>query len=243
MSDLSRKQGVTADDDRNLVLVDGDFQEADLDDKIWLFWERNRPLLVGGAVLLFLAGLGFLGYRAVRQYRADAVGADYAQAVTPEMKVAFAERHVGRPLAALAVLEAADAAYAGGDYAGAAKRYAQAVDYAAAAGAPAAIVDARAPVAAGLAEIRAGRTEEGLKRLRAVADDTLAPKAAKLHALYSLAEYACGEKDFAKARTLLDRFDREATGNPAWTRSDSPKSLLVRAFPELTAAAPAPAAK
>lgn len=240
MSDFSRKSRAAADDDRNLVLVDGDFQEADLDDKIWLFWERNRAYLAGGAAAIFIAGLGFLAFRAARDYRVELIGADYAQATTPEMKIAFAERNMGQPLAAFAALEAADAAYAKGDYAGAAKRYAQAADYAALAAPRAPVVAVRAPVAAGLAEIRAGRVEAGVKRLQAVADYTASPVGARLHALFCLAERACGEKDFAKARTLLDRFDREASGDPAWNRPDSPKALLIRAFPELTVA---PAAK
>lgn len=243
MSDNTRKKAVPADDDRNLVLVDGDFNEADLDDKIWLFWERNRNYLVFSAVAIFAAGIGYIGIQAIRAHHARSIGADYAIAETPELKVNFAERNRGEPLAAMAALEAADAAYAKSDYDEASRRYALAGELAALAGAKAKPVAVRATVSAALCEIRAGRAEAGLKRLEAVAADPLAEKASKCHALFSLAEYACGQKDFAKARDYLNRFDRDSAGAAGWSSPAGPKARLVQAFPELLAAdVPAPAA-
>lgn len=241
MSDNTRKKAVPADDDRNLVLVDGDFNEADLDDKIWLFWERNRGYLVFSAVAIFVAGLGYIGVQAFRAQHARGIGAAYAVAETPELKVGFAERHRGEPLAALAALEAADAAYAKSDYAEAARRYALAGELAALAGAKAKPVAVRAPVSAALCDLRAGREEAGLKQLEAIASAATADKAAKCHALFALAEHACGRKDFAKARDYLDRFDRDSAGAAGWASGSGPKAMLMRVFPELLAAE-APAA-
>ena len=45
----------SAGDDRNLVLVDDDFQDADFEDKVWLFWRRHGKKTVAIAALVFFA--------------------------------------------------------------------------------------------------------------------------------------------------------------------------------------------
>ncbi len=246
-----KKTNAIADDDRNLVLVDGDFSDADLDDRMWLLWERYKTVALIGAGVLFVAGIGFITWRSLRATHAETLGAEYNTATTAELKMTFAERNPGEPLAAVAALESADAAYAKADYKEAANRYGRTALFAGAAGPKAALVSARALIGSAVCEIRSGNAAEGVKRLLAIADTAPTEQNASLraHALFLLAENACGEKDFVSARKFLDRLDRETTDAIAWSLPSSPKSQLARAFPELltagaaTSVAPSPEKK
>lgn len=250
MSDHSSKKPLPADDDRNLVLVDSDFSDADLDDRAWLLWERRKKIILLSAGVIFAAGMAFISWRSLSASKAEALGAEYNAISDPALKLAFAERHAGEPLAAFAALESADAAYAKGDYAEAASRYGRTVALASSVRPRVAAVLARARIGAAVSEIRAGRADEGLKLLGEIADTLSNPAALRAHALFLLAEHACGEKKFDRARNFLNRIDLEASGSAEWTLPSSsvrmnPKSLLIDSFPELKteAAAPAPAAK
>lgn len=245
MSASNKKNAGLADDDRNLVLVDGDFSDADLDDRMWLLWERYKLVALVGAGVLFVAGIGFISWRSLRASHAETLGAEYNTATTPELKMTFAERNPGEPLAAVAALESADAAYAKTDYKEAGNRYGRAALFADAAKPKAPLVSARALIGFAICEIRSGNTAEGVKRLTAIADTAPSEQNASLraHALFLLAENACGEKDFVAAKKYLDRLDRETTDALAWSLPSSPKSQLARAFPELLTVGTAPATK
>jgi hypothetical protein len=245
MSASNKKNAGLADDDRNLVLVDGDFSDADLDDRMWLLWERYKTAALLGAGVLFVAGISFIAWRSLRASHAETIGAAYNTATTPELKMTFAERNQGEPLAAVAALESADAAYTKADYKEASNRYGRAALFADTAKPRAALVSARALIGSAVCEIRSGNTAEGVKRLTAIADTAPNEQNASLraHALFILAENACGEKDFVSAKKYLDRLDRETTDALAWSLPSSPKSQLTRAFPELLTVGAAPATK
>lgn len=244
MSASKKKNAGLADDDRNLVLVDGDFSDADLDDRMWLLWERYKTAAILGASVLFVAGIGFIAWRSLRATHAETIGAEYNTATTPELKLTFAERNQGDPLAAVAALESADAAYAKGDYKEAANRYGRAARFADAANPKAELVSARALIGSAVCEIRSGNAAEGVKQLLAIADTAPNERNASLraHALFLLAENACGAKDFVAAKKFLDRLDRETTDSISWSLPSSPKAQLIRAFPELLTAGDAPSA-
>ncbi len=233
MRDNSSKKAVPADDDRNLVLVDSDFSDADLDDRAWLIWERHKKVILAVAGVTFVAGMAFISWRSLRATKAETLGAEYNAVTDPALRMSFAERHPGEPLAAFAALEASDAAYAKADYAEAAARYGRTVALAEAVTPPPASILARASIGAAVSEIRAGREAEGLARLNALADSPAGERALRAHALFLLAEHACGKKDFAKARGFLDRIDRENAEALGWTTGTNPKSILIDAFPEL----------
>ena len=58
MAEDSSKKRPPSDDDRNLVVVDEDFANADAEDRLWLFWERNKNLIVRGTTAVVLAIIG-----------------------------------------------------------------------------------------------------------------------------------------------------------------------------------------
>ena len=230
-----KKKAAPADDDRNLVLVDGDFSDADLDDRFWLIWERYKLLFIGGAIILFVGGVSLIAWFAYRSSRTERVGAEYLAAATPEDKMRFAELHRADAAGALAALEAADAAYAKADYKEAVSRYGRAADFAADASAGDRTVLNRALIGAAVSELRSGDSAAGVKRLAGIAGDVTREPSVRAHANFLLAEEACGRRDFTAARKFIDAID-SLKGAEGWNSPRSPKLVLIDAFPELKGA-------
>lgn len=240
-----KKKAVTEDDDRNLVLVDSDFSDADLDDRFWLIWERYKLVFLGAAIGLFVLGLASIAWVSLRDSKTQRLGAEYLAAKTPEDRMTFAELRRDEPVGALAALEAADASYAKGDYKEAANRYGRAATFAESASAGDRTVLNRALIGAAVSEIRSGDSASGVKHLGEIAGNLGRDASVRSHANFLLAEEACGRRDFVAARGFLDAIDR--LGAEGWVGSQDPhhpKQELINAYPELKApAAPvAPAA-
>jgi hypothetical protein len=238
MSDDSAKKRPPADDDRNLVVVDEDFANADAEDRLWLFWERNKTLIVRGSSLVILAILSAIGHHFWQQARREEVGAEYAACQDEAARRSFAARHPGDPLAAVALAEVGDDLKRAGKLADAAKAYDAAALAAGQAGdAPAVRALAlRARLYAGLV-----RTEMGDKSaeaaVAAVADEPSAPETLRGFAMLSLANLAVARGDSAEAAKWLNAMDKRLRPGNVW---QDDKSFLVRSEPSLTSA---PAAK
>lgn len=116
-----KKTGAAAGDDRNLVLVDDDFQDADFEDRVWLFWQRHGKQTIAAAAAVFLAIIGVIVYVEVSKMRLAALQAEYSAAETVEQKLAFARANESDPLAGTAYFAA------GGELA-AAEKFAEAAD-------------------------------------------------------------------------------------------------------------------
>ena len=243
MCALKKKKPGLEDDDRNLVLVDGDFSEADLDDRAWLIWERyKRGILIGSAVV-FVAGLGAILWNSLRASHAENLAAEYARLTKPTDRMGFAERNRGETIGAFAAVEAADDAYKAGDLKVAGDRYAVAADIAKALRPVPDALLGRAVAGRAVCAFRTGDTAGAKLKLETIANDGAIADGVRAHALYLLAQNACGEKDFATAKKYADRIDK-LTGAAGWQASGSPKAELVAAFPELLkVAGVAPAAK
>ena len=74
--DSSNKQP-PAGDDRNLVVVDEDFVNADTEDRLWLFWERNKGIIVKGTFGVVVGILAFLAYFFWNESRREALGEEF----------------------------------------------------------------------------------------------------------------------------------------------------------------------
>ncbi len=71
--DRSSKQP-PAGDDRNLVVVDEDFVNADAEDRLWLFWERNKGVIVKATTAVVVGILGYLAFFFWNESRREAPG-------------------------------------------------------------------------------------------------------------------------------------------------------------------------
>lgn len=238
MSDDSAKQRPPADDDRNLVVVDEDFQNADAEDRLWLFWERNKTLIVRGSALVILGILAAIGHHFWQEAQREEVGAEYAACQDEAARRAFAARHSGDPLAAVALAEVGDDLKRAGKLAEAAKAYDEAAAAAGKAGDSPVVrsLALRARLYAGLTRSELG--EKGAEAaVAAIADEPSAPETVRGFAMLSLANLAIARGDSAEAAKWLNAMDKRLRPGSVW---QSDKAFLVRSEPSLTNA---PAAK
>lgn len=201
-------------DDRNLVVVDDDFAQADAEDRLWLFWERHRSAVVGSVAAVVIGLVAWFAYRAWDDARQEAVHQAYAALADDGARRAFSAEHAGTPLATAALLTIADDLQSKGKPA--AKAYAEA---AASDPGPSRAGQAllwRARLYAGLLAIDEGAKADGLARLAEVAEAGSAPDAIRGPAFLALAQDAIAAKDTPRAREWLDKMDRLLGPDHPW---------------------------
>jgi hypothetical protein len=237
--DSSNKQP-PAGDDRNLVVVDEDFVNADTEDRLWLFWERNKGIIVKGTFGVVVGILAFLATFFWNESRREALGEEFTSCQDESARRAFAARHPGEALAAVAITDVADDLKKAGKFTDAAKAYDEANRLTALAGkAPAiAALGTRARLYAALCRLEAGEAGAD-KAIAAVADDVTAPETLRGFAMLTLANLAVAKGDSAEATKWLNAMDKKLRAGHVW-KSD--KEALVQSEPALIAPA-APAAK
>lgn len=237
--DRSNKQP-PAGDDRNLVVVDEDFVNADTEDRLWLFWERNKDLIVKGTVGLVVGILAFLAYFFWNESRREALGEAFTACQDEAARRAFAAAHPGEALAAVAMTDVADDLKKAGKFAEAAKAYDEAGRLAGLAGKSPAIaaLGTRARLYSALCGLETGAPGAD-KAIAAVADDVNAPETLRGFAMLTLANVAVAKGDSAEATKWLNAMDKKLRAAHVW-KSD--KEALVQSEPSLIAPA-APTAK
>jgi hypothetical protein len=237
--DRSNKQP-PAGDDRNLVVVDEDFVNADTEDRLWLFWERNKDVIVKGTFAVVVGILAFLAYFFWNESRREALGEAFTACQDEAARRAFAAAHPGETLAAVAMTDVADDLKKAGKFADAAKAYDEANRLAGLAGKSPAVaaLATRARLYSALCGLETGAAGAD-KAIAAVADDANAPETLRGFAMLTLANVAVAKGDTAEATKWLNAMDKKLRAGHVW-KSD--KEALVQSEPSLVAPA-APAAK
>ena len=113
----------SAGDDRNLVLVDDDFQDADFEDKVWLFWRRHGKKTIAIATLIFFAALAVIVYTQAKKMHVVSLQNDYAALKTDDERRAFARENTADPMAGTIFFALGNNLFREGKYAEAAEDY------------------------------------------------------------------------------------------------------------------------
>lgn len=229
-----------AGDDRNLVVVDDDFVNADAEDRLWLFWERHKALIVQTTTAVVVGILGFLAFFFWNEGQRAELGVEFTACQDEAARRSFALRHPGEPLAAVAMVDVADELKRAGKFAEAAPAYDEAGRLAGLVGKSpaAAALGTRARLYSALCRLEAG--EAGASQgIAAVADDVNAPETLRGFAMLTLANVAISQGDTAEAARWLNAMDKKLRATHVW-KSD--KEMLVRSEPALLAP-PGPTAK
>lgn len=205
-----KKTGAAAGDDRNLVLVDDDFQDADFEDRVWLFWQRHGRQTIAAAAAVFLAIIGVIVYVEVSKMRLAALQAEYSAAQTVEQKLAFARANESDPLAGTAYFAAGGEFADDGKFTEAANAFANAARVFSAKKDFSAMRD-RAVVSQAASLARAGTpgapeaADALLKKLAGTPD---ADPLYRGQAMYELASNALARGNTAEARLWINEMDR-----------------------------------
>lgn len=229
-----------AGDDRNLVVVDEDFVNADTEDKLWLFWERHQGTIVRTATAIVVGIIAYLAYFFWHESRQQDIGIEFTACQDEAARRAFAKSHEGEPLAAVALIEVADDLKKAGKFPEAAKAYDEAGRLAGLAGKAPAVttlaVRARLYAALSRQETGDAKAEESII---AVAEDVSAPETLRGFAMLTLVNNAVAKGDKAKATQWLNAMDKRLRVGHIW---NSDKAMLVQTEPSLVLPlTPAPA--
>jgi hypothetical protein len=217
-----------AGDDRNLVAADATIAVS-FEDKLHLFWDKNRNaiLLLCVGIALVIVGKGIWEY--LEREKEIKIGQAYAAATTPEQLKAFAAANPGHALEAVAQIRMADDAYKAGKSAEAVAGYEKAI---------AVLKDdplaARAKIGVALAHFQAGKVADATKVLTQLASDEKQFKAVRTEAAYHLTSLAVDAGNATEAQKYVDQLMKIDVSSP-WTN----RAMSLRAS---LPAAPAPAA-
>ena len=207
-----------------MVIVDDDFAQADSEDRLWLFWERNRDRLIGGTVAIVVGLIAWFAVQSWIENRAEQLRTDFAEVKDDAGRMAFAAAHPGEILSAVALLEIADNLKTAGKPAVAAYDAAAAAATAAGTNPSVQALHWRARLYAGLLAQDTGATDAA-SRLTAVAEAAAAPDALRGPAMLALVRGALAKSDVAGARAWLDKMDRQLGPNHPWREEQ--RQLIV----------------
>ncbi len=232
--DKSKKiAGKVGGDDRNLVLVDDDFQDADFEDKVWLFWKRHGKKTIATAVVVFFAILGAIIYTQGKKIHEANLQEEYAAATTPEARRAFAEAHRSDPMSGTAFYGLANELLKDGKFEEAAKDYAAAAEVFGALSDDAFVLARdNAKIGEAISLSKAGKAAEAKELFKALAGTLKTESVVRGQAMYNLAVLALAEDDIAGARAWLDEMDRSLPAQSFWITE---KRGLIAMEPRLVA--------
>lgn len=228
----------SAGDDRNLVLVDDDFQDADFEDKVWLFWRRHGKKTIAIATLIFFAALAVIVYTQAKKMHVVSLQNDYAALKTDDERRAFARENTADPMAGTIFFALGNNLFREGKYAEAAEDYrAAATVFAALAGTEFAMPRDRAKLAEAASLQKLGKQDEALALLAALAGTLETDETIRGQAMYNLAVTALDKDDLDTARSWLNEMDRALSPQNMW---HAQKQSLLRIDPRLIEAASEP---
>lgn len=174
-------------DERNLVEQELN-KELPPEEKIKLWWERNRAALGLGVVIALLVVVGFQAVRLYRESYDAKVQEAWLSIDSEDTRLAFAESHGTHPLGILAYLQLADSAYAEKDYSAARTYYETAQ-----AGAVEPLFQGRARLGFAVTSIHTGEADTGKALLETIARDPNALQSVRSEAAYHRAILAVEE--------------------------------------------------
>lgn len=195
----SPTQKTTEVDERNLVSTHEDLSGLDFDERVWLFWQRNKGFIIVVVVFVLAAVLGTGIFDWMRQQKIASTQEAYLEAVKNDTLSLFAIDHANSPLAGITLLAEADAAYQQGNFEKAAQDYPKAAE--SLKNNPA---GTRARIGYGMTLFKQGNIPSARNALTLVSSDESLNDASRAEAHYLLAEMALTLNEPENALKHLD---------------------------------------
>jgi hypothetical protein len=224
-----------AGDDRNLVPVDAT-TAVTFEDKLHLFWKRNRNAVLGVCVAIAVAIVAKGGWEYYARQKELDIEKAYAAAATTDQLKAFLAANPTHTLGGIAQLRIADEAYAAGKSADAIAGYDKAIGIL-----KSGPLAARAKLGRALAKAQAGKASEANTELKQIADDASQFKAMRAEALYHLTSLVVEAGNAVEAQKFVDQLNQiDPMG--AWAQRAVMLRSTLPATPAPAASAPAASA-
>lgn len=188
-------------DERNLVNVDAAFQEADFDDKLWLWWQENRNSILTTFAILVIGVAGIELVKIFRQQAFENMQKDFLEArASTNTLENFGERHRSQPLGGLALLKVADERFEEGAFMEAERLYGEASE--SLAETP---ISARARLGQAVSALENGDVDKARIRLSQLADDPSVLSSFRAEAAFRLGIAALENDDISAANNWLSK--------------------------------------
>lgn len=194
------------------------------------FWEKNRAIVLTICAAILLTIVGYQGLQYFNAMRDENAREEYAKAAgAPDRLAKFADEHAAHPLAAIALLQLADAKYSAGDYAAALTGYQKAI-----AALTNSTLKARAQLGAAVSRLSSGDQAGAESDLKTLSADVKADKNIRAEAAYHLATVANESGRTDDVRQWLNEVDKiDATGVWAQRATQLRASSMVQGVPAL----------
>lgn len=95
-------------DERKTVVLDEDLENVSFDDKVWLYWQRNRTFLISTFAMAVAIVVGVQCFKMYQANSAATLATSYENASTNNTLQQFAQDNAGSKLGGLALLQTAD---------------------------------------------------------------------------------------------------------------------------------------
>ncbi len=122
------ENGASSVDERKTVILDEDLEGVEFEDRVWLYWKRNKNFIISTVVLAVAIVIGVQGFKIYKAQSASRLASEFEAAASPEQLAQFAAKNPGTKLAGVALLENADSAFSAGKFADAEKLYSESSD-------------------------------------------------------------------------------------------------------------------
>ena len=176
-----------------------EIREGDFEALLLEFWKRNRRVIEGAAVLLFLVVVSYQVMIYIGEKRKASLQRAYQEAAAGEERIAFAEANSRNPLSGFAYLEEAHREYGEREFVTAAEHYRLAVET---------LEDTpfagRARLGFAMARIQSGHGDEGRSTLLEIATDMQELDTTRAEAAYHLAVLHWEREEFSEMKDQLD---------------------------------------
>lgn len=154
-------------DERKTVILDEDLEGLEFEDRVWLYWKRNKTFIVSLIVLAFAVIIGKHAWISYVESRDNSIASGFAAADTFEKRAEFAKDNSGTAAAGAALLENADSLFEADKFAEAADVYKSAAENLG--GTP---VCGRALLGRAVSVLKSGKTEDAKNLLASVAENS-----------------------------------------------------------------------
>lgn len=185
-------------DERKTVVLDEDLENVEFDDKVWLYWKRNRNFIM---LTLFAALLIVVGTQGWKMYSASVnaeLASAYEAASANGTLADFAKTNAGAKLSGVALMENADKFYNEAKYTEAKADYQKAQS-----ALKSTILFGRVKLGEAVCEYMISK-KSGKTMLEGVFNDASIDGSYRAQAGYMLAQAQLAEGDKAAAKTVLE---------------------------------------
>ena len=189
---------VSAADERKTVILDEDLEGLEFEDKVWLYWRRNKNFIVLLITLAFVFIVGSNAWKLYVRSSKNALAEEFAAASTFDARADFSKANVNTPAAGVALVQNADILFADGKFKEAAENYKTAAGYL-----KSGVLFGRASLGEAVSLLKGGEAEAGKAALLALSKNYSAG-AYSAEAAYHLGVLALSGGDSAAAEAYFE---------------------------------------